>query len=72
MVDGLGNPIKEAEAVEEDEEQDRDGELRLRFKLKQDQEDIQKWHSDYIQLMEYAKNPNYISYCADTEAQRIF
>ena len=72
LVDGLGNPIKEAEAVKEDEEQDKDGEHRLRFKLKHDQEDIQKWHSDYIQLMEYAKNPNYVSYCADAEAQRIF
>ena len=56
--------------VEEEEEQDRDEELE--FKLKQEQEDIQKWHSDYIQLMEHTKNPNYISYCADAEAQRIF
>ena len=66
LVDGLGNPIKEAEAVEEDEEQDRDEGL----KLKQEQEDIQKWYSDYIQLMEHTKNPNYISHCADAEAPR--
>ena len=73
LTDGLGNPIKEAEneVVEvEEEEQDRDEGLRLR--LKQEQEDIQKWHSDYIQLMEHIKNPNYVSYCADAEAQRIF
>ena len=69
LVDGLGNPIKEGQVVEE-EEQDRDEELGL--KLKQEQEDIQKWQSDYIELMEYAKNPNYVSYCADAEAQRIF
>ena len=69
MVDGLGNPIKE-EVVEEGEEQDRDEELRLRFK--QEQEDIQRWHLDYIQLMEHIKNPKYISHCADAEAQRIF
>ena len=69
MVDGLGNPIKEAEEViEEEEGQERDEEL----KLKKEQEDIVKWHSDYIQLMEYAKNTNYISHCADAEAQRIF
>jgi hypothetical protein len=72
LIDGLGNPIKEAEEVEEEEEQDRDEELRLRLKLKQEQEDIQKWHSDYIQLMEYTKNANYISHSADAEAQRIF
>ncbi len=41
LIDGLGNPIKEAEVVEE--EQDRDEELRLRLRLKQEQEDIQKW-----------------------------
>ena len=71
LVDGLGNPIKDAEEVlEEEEGQERDEELK--FKLKQGQEDIQKWHSDYIELMEYAKNANYISYCADAEAQRIF
>ena len=71
LVDGLGNPIKEVEeVVEEEDEQDRDEELRL--KLKQEQEDIQRWHSDYIQLMEYTKNPKYISHCADAEAQRIF
>ena len=68
LVDGLGNPIKEEDV--EEEEQDRDEELILR--LKQEQEDIQKWHSDYIQLMEYTKNPKYISHCADAEAQRIF
>ena len=74
LVDGLGNPIKEAEVVEieGEEEQDRDEELRLRLRLKQEQEDIQKWQSDYIELMEYTKNPNYISYCADAEGQRIF
>jgi hypothetical protein len=70
LIDGLGIPIKE-EVVEE-EEQDRDEELRLRLRLKQEQEDIEKGHSDYIELMEYRKNPNYISYCADAEAQRIF
>jgi hypothetical protein len=69
LVDGLGNPIKE-EVVEE-EEQDRDEELRLRLRLKQEQEDIEKWHSDYIELMEYTKNPNYISYCADAEANSV-
>jgi hypothetical protein len=74
LVDGLGNPIKEAEEVvdEEEEEQDRGEELRLRLRLKQEQEGIQAWHSDYIQLMEYTKNPKYISRCADAEAQRIF
>ncbi len=73
LVDGLGNPIKEAEEmVEEEEEQDTGEEFRLRLKLKQEQEDILKWYSDYIQLMEHTKNPNYISHCADAEAQRIF
>ena len=72
LTDGLGNPIEERQVVEEEEEQDRDEELRLRLKLKQEQEDIQKWHSDYIELMEYTKNPNYISYCAVTEANRVF
>jgi hypothetical protein len=72
LIDGLGNPIKEAEEEVEEEEQDRDEELRLGLKLKQEQEDIEKWHSDYIELMEYIKNPNYISYCADAEANRIF
>ena len=73
LIDGLGNPIKEAEeVVEEGEKQDRDEGLRLRLRLKQEQEDIQKWHSDYIELMEYAKNTNYISHCADAEVQRIF
>jgi hypothetical protein len=71
LIDGLGNPIREEKMVEE-EEQDRDEELRLRLKLKQEQEDIEKWHSDYIQLMEYTKNPKYISHCADAEANRIF
>ena len=70
LVDGLGNPIKERAEVEEEKEQDRDEELRLR--LKQEQEDIEKWHSYYIELMVYTKNPNYISYCANAEAQRIF
>jgi hypothetical protein len=73
LVDGLGNPIKEVEGgeIEVDElEKHRDDELRLR--LKQEQEEIQKWHSDYIQLMEYTKNPKYISHCADAEAQRVF
>jgi hypothetical protein len=73
LIDGLGNPIKEEEEeVEEEEEQDRDKKLRLRLKLKQEQEDIEKWYSDYIQLMEYTKNPNYISHCADAEANRVF
>jgi hypothetical protein len=73
LVDGLGNPIKEAEeVVEEEEEHDKDEELRLKLKLKQEQEDIQKWHSDYIQLMEYTKNPLYISYCAVAEANSVF
>ena len=67
------SPVQEAkEVVEENEEQHRDEELRFRLRLKKEQEDIQKWHSDYIELMEYAKNQNYISYCADAEAQRIF
>ena len=69
LIDGLGNPIKEAEEmVEEDGGQDIDEELRL----KQEQEDIEKWHSDYIQLMEYIKNKNYISYCVDVKAKRVF
>jgi hypothetical protein len=74
LTDGLGNPIKEEEVVEieEEEEQDRDEELRLRLRLKQEQEDIEGWHLDYIELMEHTKNPNYISHCADAEAQRIF
>lgn len=59
LVDGLGNPIKEAEEVvaEEEVEQDRDEELRP--KLQQDQEDIEKWNSDFEELMEYTKNSNY-------------
>ena len=70
LIDGLGNPIKEAEeVVEEEEEQERDEVLKL--KLKQEQEDIQ-WHSDFLQLMEHIRNLKYISHCADTEAQRIF
>jgi hypothetical protein len=64
LVDGLGNPIKE-EVVEEGK-QDRDEEL------KQEQEDIEQWHSGYIELMEYTNNPNFISYCSDAQAQRIF
>jgi hypothetical protein len=73
LVDGLGNPIKEAEEmVEEEEEQDTDEELRLSLKLKQEQEDIQKWHLDYIQLMEHIKNPKYISHCADVKANSVF
>jgi hypothetical protein len=71
LIDGLGNQIKEEEVVEK-EEQDRDEEFRLRLKLKQEQEDIQKWHSDYIQLMEHTKNPKYISHCADAEANSVF
>ena len=71
LVDGLGNPIIELEEeIEKEEDQDKDEVFRL--KLKQEQEDIQKWYSDYIQLMEHTKNPNYISHCADAEAQRIF
>jgi hypothetical protein len=46
--------------VEEEEKQDRDEEFRPRLRLKQEQGDIQKWHSDYIQLTE---NPKYISHC---------
>jgi hypothetical protein len=42
LIDGLGNPIKEAEEEVEEEEQDRDEELRLGLKLKQEQEDIEK------------------------------
>jgi hypothetical protein len=73
LVDGLSNPIKEAEeVVEEGEKQDRDEELKLKLKLKQEEKEIQKWNLDYFQLMEYTKNPNYISHCADAEAQRIF
>jgi hypothetical protein len=73
LTDGLGNPIKEEEVVEEEEEeQERDEELGLRLRLKQEQEDIQEWHSDYIELMEYTKNPNYISHCADAEANSVF
>jgi hypothetical protein len=73
LVDGLGNPIQEAEEdVEEEENQNRDEVLRLKNKLKHEQEDIQKWYSEYIQLMEYTKNANYITYCTDAEAQRIF
>jgi hypothetical protein len=56
LVDGLGNPIKDPEE-EEEKEQDRDEELRL--KLQQDQEDIEKWHSEFEELMEYTKNSNY-------------
>ena len=66
LIDGLGNPIEEEEVIEKEE--DRDEELEL----KQEQEDIQKWHSDYIQLMDNSKNPKYMSHCADAEAQRIF
>ena len=47
LVDGLGNLVKEAEEViEEEEGQERDEDFK--FKLKQEQEDIQKWHLDYI------------------------
>jgi hypothetical protein len=66
LVDGLGNPIMEVE----EEDQDKDEVFRL--KLKQEQEDIQKWYSDYIQLMEHTKNPNYISHCTVAEANRVF
>ena len=72
LIDGLGNPIKEEEVLEEEDKEDRDEELRLRLRLKQEQKEIEKWHSDYIQLMEYTKNPKYISHCANAEAQRIF
>jgi hypothetical protein len=68
LVDGSGNPIKE-EVIEKE---DRDEELTLKLKLKQEQEDIQKWNSDYIQLMEYTKNPKYISHCIDVEANSVF
>ena len=71
LVDGLGNPIEEEVVeVKEEEEQHRDEELIIR--LKQEQEDIQKWHSDYIELMEYTKNRKYVFHCADAEAQRVF
>jgi hypothetical protein len=76
LVDGLGNLIQEAEdevvEVEEEEKQYRDEELRLGLGLKQEQKDIEKWHSDYIQLMEYIKNPKYISHCADVQANSVF
>jgi hypothetical protein len=54
--------------AEEEEGQERDEEL----KLKQEQEDIQKWHLDYTQLMEHIKNPKYVSHCADAHANRVF
>ena len=72
LNDGLGNPIKEDEVIEEEEKQDRDEELRFKLRLRQDQGDIEKWHSDYIELMESIKNVNYISYCACAEANRVF
>lgn len=74
LVDGSGNPIKEAEMrVEEQETQDRDKEeFKLRLKLKQEQEDIERWYSDFIQLMGYTKNPKYISHCADMQANSVF
>ena len=73
LVDGLGKPIQEPEeVVEEEEDQDRAEVFRLRLELKQEQEDIEKWHLEYIQLMEHIKNPKYISHCTDAEAQRIF
>jgi hypothetical protein len=73
LIDGLGNPIKEVEEmIEEEEEQHQDEELRLRFRLKQEQEDIEQWHSNYIELMKHTKNLNYISHCANAEVQRIF
>jgi hypothetical protein len=73
LVDGLGNPIMEAEElVEEEEMQEKDEGLEFKLNLKQEQEEIQKWHLDYIQLMERIKNPKYISHCAYVEAQRIF
>jgi hypothetical protein len=47
--------VEEEEVVEiEEEKQDRDEEFRPRLRLKQEQGDIQKWHSDYIQLTEYS------------------
>jgi hypothetical protein len=72
LVDGLGNPIKEVEEMLEKKEEGQESDEELKLKLKQEQEDIQKWHSDYIELMEYTKNVNYISHCADAEAQKIF
>ena len=71
MVDGLGNPIKGVEQLEREEE-GQEGDEELELKLKKEQEDVQKWNLDYIQLMEHIKNPKYISHCADAEAQRIF
>ena len=71
LVDGLGNPIKEAEEVAEEEEKQHQDEA-LRQRLKQEQKDIEKWHSDHIQLMEHIKNTKYISHCVDAEAQTIF
>jgi hypothetical protein len=54
--------------VEEEEKQHLDEELRL----KQEQKDIQKWHLDYIQLMEHIKNPKYISRRAHAEARQNY
>ncbi len=71
LVDGLGNPIKGVEQLEREEE-GQEGDEELELKLKKEQEDVQKWNLDYIQLMEHIKNPKYISHCADAEAQRIF
>jgi hypothetical protein len=59
LVDGLGNPVKEAEEViEEEQGQERDEEL----KLKQEQEDIQKWHLDSINGT-YQEPKIYLSLC---------
>ncbi|MGH9965352.1 MAG: hypothetical protein ACRD5E_11075 [Nitrososphaeraceae archaeon] len=69
LIDGLGNPIKEAEEAREEEE----GQEKVeKLKLKQIQDDIEMWDSEYIQLMEYTKNSNYVFHCVDAEAQRIF
>jgi len=56
--------------VEEEERQEKDEGLESH--PKQEQEEIQKCHLDYIQLMERIKNPKYISHCVYVEAQRIF
>ena len=60
LVDGLGNPIKEVEEMLEKKEEGQESDEEL--KLKQEQEDIRKWHLEYIQLMEHVKNQNIYGY----------
>jgi hypothetical protein len=43
LVDGLGNPIKGTEMVEEEEDVQDKEELRIRLRLRKEQEDIEKW-----------------------------